>query len=402
MNRFFAPICGLVLLVALSACGLGASGETLVVRNGVLIDGTGAAPIPNAVVVIKDGLITAVGAESEVEIPGGATVVDADGGAILPGLIDTHTHNLTPLNIEDGEVTAIGARAYLIGPLEAGVTAFRDVGSSFGESRDLGELRAALDSRRYGVPAVVLTGPILAAPESIAVLRFSDQSMAVEDPQSSVEAVNRLLDEGVDQIKILLDTEMSNISTLPTPSLTEEQVQAIVTAAHERGVWVVAHVSTESEAWMAVDSGVDELTHWPGEEALSDDLIEQLVADDISVGTTFSIVFPHEGDVRRLLDAGGRIVLSSDAPGTMSPSRITGEMALMIRAGMTPMEVLLASTAHAADVLGLGAVLGTLEAGKQADLLVVAGDPLADIGALSEVVWVIKGGEVVFEFGAEE
>lgn len=109
----------------------------LVIRNGTIIDGTGAEPIPNGVVVIKNGLITAVGAEDEIEIPEDATILDAGGGTILPGLIDAHVHAVDGLFVAEGDISVTRVLANLSRGLKAGITTFMDPGSPWGVSRDV-------------------------------------------------------------------------------------------------------------------------------------------------------------------------------------------------------------------------------------------------------------------------
>ena len=398
--RGIAPsgiLLGIVMAVGLPGCGPAAGdGEgLLVVRNGTLIDGTGAAPRSNVVLVIKDGRILELGSETDVEIPSNATVIDADGGTILPGLVDTHTHLLNGLLSSTGELSSSSVAYYLESTLDAGITTFRDAGSTVGLSASLSDFRAALDALEVPLPTIVLTGPIIAAEGNLAVRRFADQSVAVADVAAAEAMVNRLLDSGVDQIKIMVDHWES--AGGPTPSLTVEQIAAITSAAHERDAWVLAHVTDIADARMAIEGGVDELTHWPGHERLPEDLIQAIVGKDIPVGTTYGIpdVFPFEGDVRRLLDAGGRIVISTDAPGVMPTRDLWREMVRMAQVGMTPMEVIIASTRDAARALGLGDV-GTIEAGMVADLVIIDGDPLDDISAIADVTGVVKGGVVAF------
>jgi imidazolonepropionase-like amidohydrolase len=150
---------------------------------------------------------------------------------------------------------------------------------------------------------------------------------------------------------------------------------------------------------MAIANGVDQLVHWPTYgQALSDELIEQLVSNGIPVASTFKLFYPlvRPDDVRRFLDAGGTLALGTDDQ--MGLSILPwDEMDQMLKLGMTPMEVIVAATANAAQVIGLGNELGTLEVGKQADIIVANGDPLEDMNVLKDVIMVIKGGEVIVQ-----
>lgn len=371
-----------------------ADSHALVVRNGSLVNGTGEAPVKDAVVVVEDGLITAVGPESQVAVPENAQVVDAAGGTILPGLIDTHTHHLDRLLIEDGKVDEATARLFLVAVIRSGVTTYRDLGSQYADSASLSDMRAALAAMGDQAPTVVIAGPIIASEDNWAATQFPEQVTTVADASAAAATADRLLDAGVDQIKIMV--ENAEFTGNPTPSLTAEQIGAITDAIHARDGTVVAHVSDIAEAELALAHGADELTHWPGRDPLPDDLIEALAARPTPVGTTFTIAPAAEGDLRRLLDAGGMIVVSTDAPGAASPTAIATEMRRMVDAGMTPMETIVAATHDGAIALGLEDRIGTVEVGKTADIIVVAADPLADITAIANVTNVIVRGTLAF------
>jgi imidazolonepropionase-like amidohydrolase len=162
---------------------------------------------------------------------------------------------------------------------------------------------------------------------------------------------------------------------------------------------VIAHAIYPLQAEIAIANGVDQLVHWPAYvEALSNELMEQLVTNDIPVVSTFKMLAPlvRPVDVRRFLDAGGTLAFGTDDSGMIS---ITpwDEIDQMIRLWMMPMEVIVAATANAAQVIGLGDELGTLEVGKQADIIVSNGDPLQDMIVLQDLIIVIKGGEVIVQ-----
>lgn len=364
----------------------------IAIVNGTVIDGSGAEPISDGVVLIEDGSIVAVGLADEIEIPVAATVIDAAGGTVLPGLIDTHTHNLQNLDPEDLAIDGAATKTYLTGPLRRGLTTFRDAGSSYGAARDLRALHAALAARGPSIPTVTLTGPILTV-EGNGAFRFGDQAISVAAEGGAGATVELLANAGVDQIKVMVD-DWSAIGAA-TPTLSPAMIEAVTVAAHERGLTVVAHAPTIEFARQALEAGADELTHWPGSEPLPDDLIAMIVSNEVPVGTTFGIIRPAEGDVRRILDAGGMVVLSTDAPGVMSSSTTHLELGRMVEHGMTPMEAIVASTAHAAVALELDDRIGTLAPGMVADVLVVDGDPLRSISDIASVLAVVKSGVIV-------
>jgi len=360
--------------------------------NVTIIAATGAKPLADGVVVVSDGLISAVGAATEALIPADAAIIDAAGGFVLPGLVDTHTHLLNELRIDGTAFDGIRAQIHLESPLQTGLTTFRDLGSAFGDELGMGELRTALATHDEPVPTVVVAGPLIAHTASEALRLFPEQAIGVDDPTSGDAAVRGLVEGGVDQIKIFIDDELRGVSTT---SLDAETVAAIAAAAHEEGVWVTAHVSTEDEAWLALDNGADGLAHWPSREPMSDELIAAIAAGGVPVATTFEVSPAAAGDLRRMLDAGVMVVMGTDAPGGGSSVATWRELDAMVQAGATPMEAIVASTRYAAAVVGLGAETGTIEVGKQADLIIVGNDPTEDVRALSEVLVVVKGGVIV-------
>jgi imidazolonepropionase-like amidohydrolase len=367
----------------------------LVIHHGTIIDGSGAEPIANGLIVVEDGRITAVGAEGAFAIPEGIEVIDAQGGTILPGFIDAHTHALFKFFAREGSLAPEANTGDLTGSLQEGLTAFRDLGSRFGVDEDVAAMRVALDALGNGIPTVSFAGPILTVPNSPLKWCCARIMLEVVSVDQAGETTERLLAEGVDSIKLYLDDV--DQSGNPAPNLSAEVIQAIVDTAHDQNATVGAHARSLSQAELAISNGVDELVHWPAlAEALPDALIEQLVSHDIPVVSTFFTSSPlvRAEDVRRFLDAGGTLALGSD-DSSWSPVFPWREIDAMLKLGLTPMEVIVSATANAARVSGLGESVGTLETGKYADIIVANGDVLTDLHVLEDLIAVIKGGEVV-------
>ena len=388
-----------IVAMLIAACS-GSTRSTLVVRNGMLIDGSGGAPIENGLLVIEDGIIIAVGSAAEVEIPDGAREIDAGGGTILPGMIDAHTHVLGSLNIDDGAVGDIGRIQYLEKTVQAGVTTIRDVGSRYQTEDEIIEVRAALAALGNNAPRVVLTGPLLLAPENWG-LEFDAVEVGSEAEAQEVAA--ELISAGVDQLKLFMD-----VGEPPTPTLTEEQVMAIMQVANQSGIWVTAH-AIQDEAEIALRAGVDELAHWPSGVRVGgkhwdvpESLLRSLAEQNVPIVSTFNLTPPEEAEVRFFLDSGGKLAFGTDSPGTGPLSQPTREFRLMRTFGMTPMECILAATANSATVIGMEEEVGRLQPGMQADVIVVDGNPLEDIMAMGGISVVIRGGEVVYEESANE
>ena len=404
MLTTLATLFVLLLIGCQPAVNEEASRGPFVIRNGTVVTATGADPIPNGAVVVVDGLITAVGPESEVEVPAGAEIIDAAGGTILPGLIDMHTHVLNYLMIEDGEIANTGLEAHLRGAIRGGVTTVWDVGSSYGDKVKLEGLRAALAAFEDTVPTIIVTGDIIAHADGPFATQFSKNTIGIRTVEEARAGAQRLVDAGVDHIKIALNMRPSYrvpVVEPPdeiSPSLTAEQIRAIVEVAHANGLRVTAHLTDPREVEIALAGGVDVFAHWPSTtQPFPDDLIAEVVDSGVPIVGTFNLIPPVEGDLRRILDAGGIILYGTDGPPTGSLDRTYREFKVMTSAGMSPMEMILSATAHAAEALGLGDELGTLEPGKRADILIVGGNLMEDFSAIEEVVFVLKNGALVVQ-----
>jgi imidazolonepropionase-like amidohydrolase len=346
---------------------------TLALVGGLLIDGRGGEPVPDAAIVLRDGLIAAVGPRATVPIPEDAEVVEVSGGSILPGLINAHVHNA----IQTATLQHWAA---------AGVTTVRDVGAR----EPAAEVFAFRDAARADprLARLVAVGPLVTVPGAYPLVPNGFPAWAVQGPDDARARINTLVDLGAELIKITLEPGGQR---LPVLSLSE--VQAIVQTAHLRDRIVTAHVTAADYVELALRAGVDEICHIPA-APLSDDLIARMVAADLSVVPTLEAIRGGDANVRRLVAAGGRVALGNDG-GYLAGLEVgmpIAELEHMQRAGMTPMQVLVAATAEAARACRLGDVLGTLEPGKAADLLIVDGDPLGDLRALTRARVVIHGG----------
>ncbi len=367
----------LALFVVLNAWFLFADGQMTVIHGGSVIDGTGATPIHNGIVAFRGERIVFVGAAHNFDIPARSRLIDAAGGTVMPGLIDSHTH-------------ALGGTIEYSLPLwlRYGVTTIVDVGSPYGRGDlSIKQLRYELAVLGNSVPNILLTGPIIAVPGSWIFTCCAWQAIAVESVNEATQLAQRLLSQGADGLKLMLGNGSG-------PVLSDEQIRAVVQVASREGTWVTAHVTVQTEARRALRFGVNSLAHWPeGERELSDELIQEIVSQNVPVVTTSGHVHVRRESVRRFLDGGGIIVIGSD--GRSGLSTIV-EILAMVDYGMTPMEIIVAATANAARMLNLTNELGTLEVGKLTDIIIVDGDPLSDIQALNNLRTVIKGGQMVF------
>ena len=392
----------------------GLAQETFVIQNGTVIDGTGAPPIPNGVVIIKGERILDVGPASEVEVPKNATVVDAAGGTIMPGIVNAHIH-----------FGAVLINRYNF--LKAGVTSVCDLGSSLPSMEKFAGDEDTPQARGFKA------GPIVTAPGGYPgpVHGFA-LNYEISGPEEAEAAVANLYARGADYVKLALEP---GFGETPYPVLSAAELRATVTAAHERGLLARVHVQNPALLSVALDADADVIEHlpvfsryteeeWdallenPADPPLPEDLEAQfarMAAEGVVLVPTLGVLVGELFDkpqrepweevylnlalkaVRLFHDLGGTVALGNDYgnPGVELGMPLR-EMRLFLAAGLSPFEVLSAATAHAADACGQGETLGTLTPDKLADVIVVAGDSLEDITVMDQVRTVIKGGHVVY------
>jgi imidazolonepropionase-like amidohydrolase len=369
----------LALVTALLAWLPAAAGEgVLALVGGRLVDGTGAAAVPSATVVVEGERIRAAGPSDTVPVPAGARTIDASGWTVLPGFVNGHVH----LTFTDA---GRGPRTRWV---EEGVTAVCDLAAPID---DIPSLKRSAELE----PRVIVAGPIVSVPEGYPGSHWGPGiHLSVRGADDARARVAGLLDRGADLVKIALEAARPR----GLPMLSDDELAAVVAVAHARGTRVVAHVDGAANLERAVDHGVDAAVHMV-RDRLPDALVEKLVARRFPILPTLAVFGARPvmiDNLRRFAAAGGRVALGDDwgNPGTATGLPWT-ELALFERAGLTPMQIIVAGTRESAFVCNRDRDLGTVEPGKLADLLVVAGNPVDDLQALRNVVLVLKGGRVV-------
>ena len=393
-----------VAITAASGCAEtsepGAGSGAVAIINGRVFDGTGTSVIDDGEVVFEGNRIIAVGPASDVEVPAGAHVIDAGGGLVMPGIIDNHMHAFWP----DSPLTTAGEDT-MTPWLQAGVTTLVDTASI----RHTARAGRALVASMEHPPRFFMAGPMLTVAGGYPTTRREfDMAMyawTVEGADDAYEVTATLIDqEGADLIKVAIetgfDTDYDAIDAWPTLSM--DELRAIVAAAHERGVMVRAHVTNPGEVVAAARAGLDVLAHTPIHEMPDEVLDEALEAGLIFISTANIWGYPRGErggavgpNLYRYHQRGGVVALGTDVPYQRGSTMPIGEFELFIEAGFTAAEVLVASTRNSAMALGMLDELGTLEVGKLADIIVVDGDPLADIQAMDNVSVVVRDGEII-------
>jgi|APCry1669189070_1035195.scaffolds.fasta_scaffold00235_10 imidazolonepropionase-like amidohydrolase len=371
----------------------------LALVNGLLIDGSGAAPVADAVVLIRDGRFEAAGPRGQVTIPPEYKVIDVQGATILPGLINAHVHYAY-------DVARLKTWAY------AGVTTVREMGVIVpGESLD--KRYMLRDNSRIDpyLARIVAVSLIVSPPKGYGYLYETS-------PEDARKVALKAIGEGAELIKLVFADY--RIPFEHWPLLPLEDAKALVQAAHERGLLTAVHIHQAKYVSMALDAGVDQIAHMPADDSVPDDVIQRAVAAKVMwtptlemysvfgrtvLGRVFGADAASQGaakgaidNLRRVVAAGGEIALGTDyggTPSTFQDGLPIHEMELMQQAGMTPMQILVAATSNAARACGKADQLGTITPGKIADVLVVNGNPLDDLHRLQDVRLVIKGGTII-------
>jgi imidazolonepropionase-like amidohydrolase len=406
-----------------------------VIRNGQLIDGTGAAPVPDGIVVIEDGRLSYVGAAASApEIADDAEAIDARGGTIMPGLVEAHWHptyfNVAALEDLDikypVEYVTLLASCNARLALECGYTSARSGGSLF--NIDVW-LKKALDNDLIPGPRLVASGREICGVGGLMdwnpdfrKIGMEGLVLLVNGPDEARAAVRKLVKDGVEWVKTYPtgDAASPDLNDHHTLCMTFEEMHAVVQTAHNHGLKVTGHCRATEGIKNALKAGYDALEHGT---FLDDECIELILQRDVpvvpalyfekasvengpAIGMPQSVVDGHietlEGGAescRRLLAAGGRIGMGGDYGFAWNPhGDYAKELTFFVNdVGFSVLDTIKCATKTGAEICGSGDELGTLEAGKLADVLVVDGDVAADISLLedrSKFIAVMQSGVV--------
>jgi imidazolonepropionase-like amidohydrolase len=398
-----------------------------------LLDGDGATALTDAALLIQADRVVALGRRSEVGAPAGSSVsrVDYGDATILPGLVDAHTHLVAPgdgtrgddVAKEDDDILLLQAAKNARTLLHSGVTTLRENGA---KGRVAFSLRAGIRRRLAPGPRMVICGrPITITGGHMGY--FGSEA----DGETAVRAeVRKLLKEGADYIKIVATGGSTRTSDPNRASYTVPELVAMTDEAHRHGTLTAAHCTSAQGVQNCLDAGVDMIIHCvfhepDGTYRYRPDLVERLAAAKAWVNPTLYVMkagierlreareregaltaelVQHLDLQRRALDtrveavgrmarAGVRMTAGSDSPwGWYAPGEFVHEIDMLAQAGLSYGDAIVAATTGAAESIGVGGVSGRLAPGRQADVLVVRGDPVREIGALWRVLDVWQAG----------
>ena len=413
--------------------------QTTVIRAARLIDGTGAAAISNGVVVVTGDRIVAAGAQGSVTIPAGARVIDLGDATLLPGLIDAHTHIIGRELGDPGSSTAAVRDFESFGAIVGVRNAEKTLMSGFTTIRNLGSGNFDDLALRQAIDGGYIPGPRMqTAAHSLGItgghcdengyrpgLMDGDVRSGIANGPDEVRAAVRYqVKYGADVIKTCATGGvLSEGDAVGTTQYTLEEMQAMVQEAHkldERKV--AAHAHGTEGIKIATRAGVASIEHgsFLDEEGaklmaergtylvptlMAGEAVEKAAAAGILTGLRAEKSRQAAEAMRRGIKIAVRnnvpIAFGSDA-GVGAHGGSAREFTLLVEwGGMTPMQAIHTATMSAATLLGWENRIGTLEAGKLADVIAVPGDPLADISAMNEPVFVMKNG-VVYKGGAAQ
>jgi imidazolonepropionase-like amidohydrolase len=400
-----------------------------VIRAGTLIDGKSATPRRDQVIVVRGNRIESVGAAGAA-IPAGAAVIDLSKATVLPGMIDAHTHIFLqgeepseggydiqllkfPLAYRAARAAVSARRA-----LEQGFTTIRDVETEGAGYGDVG-IKMAIEQGHIPGPrmfvvtrAISTTGgyplegyaPEIDVPKGVQI---------VDGPVEARKAAREQLDHGADWIKVYMTHRSwvdSAANLVSQPTLTIEEIKAIVDETHGWGKKVACHAYNGVGLHRALDGGCDSIEHGLD---LDDAAVQQMVKQGTWLCPTMTAYYFHNEppetpggkrdrkrvavhgpSLRKAYKAGVKIAFGTDVGGFPWTEPMAQEFSRMIEFGMTPMAAIQSATTGAAEMLGMSGQLGVIAPGAYADIVAVPADPLRDVKELGKVSFVMKDGKV--------
>jgi len=399
-----------------------------VIRGGRVFVGTNAEPIADGVVAVEQGKITYAGPSSGfVQPKGEVNLIDAGGRTVLPGLVDLHVHMIIHYKrpVEHHLERAIGATlmngvANCDRALRSGITTVRDCGAGH---LGIFALRDSINSGEVKGPRIFAAGKAICMTGGSSWEALCREADGPDECRKAArEQLRRpgtifVSADGADHLKVMATDQGYSRTRV---QMTVEEMAAVAEEAHKMERRVAAHVGGAAGAMNCVKAGIDSIEHG---NVLDEASIEAMRKAGTSYVPTLAVYWepavrgtaggftqhevgyckiyygPHKRSFEMALEAGIRIGAGTDSG---SLTHVLGkslhqELQLLVEYGMTPASALRAATSVAAEILGQESRLGSLEVGKLADVLIVDGNPLADIGDIRNTWLVMRDGQVVVD-----
>jgi enamidase len=364
--------------------------------------------------------------------PDNTNVVDLRGLTVMPGLIDCHLH-LGGLTVDKpgkaiGKVSLKDMASFFFDysrnyahrrwlAIENGVTTIRSAGDHYPH---IIRLRDKIAAGKLSGPRIFAPGPTITAPGGHPAgtiykgnrYIIKNATRQIAEVSSAREEVRRLVEGGVDCIKAIYSDINPMDITHKVPRLSLDVLEVLADEAHQYNLRLMVHTGSPKETMDAIKAGADSIEHGilPGADSteFEDDLVKMMLDRGTYFVPTLAIAWAYKetypavfSDLKRavkiLHSAGVNMAAGTDSgtPGVVIGKGLHKELELMVEAGISPMEAIMAGTRNAADNLGKTNELGTIEPGKLADIIAVSGDPLKDIRDTREIKLVIKDGKIL-------
>ena len=401
-----------------------------VIRAGAVIDGKSDSVRRNQIIIIRGNRIESISDAAAANVPAGSDVIDLSHATVLPGLIDSHTHiflqgedpaqggydiNILkyPLALRAARATVSVRRA-----LEQGFTTLRDLETEGAGYGDIG-IKQAIEGGYIPGPRLFVSTRAISTTGGYPLEGYAPEldmptgAELIDGPVEARKAAREQLSHGADWIKVYMTHRSwvgKNGELVSQPTLTVEELRAIVDETHGWGKKVACHAYGGIGLHRALDGGCDSIEHGLD---LDDAAIAQMLKQGTWYCPTISAYYHdwappdtpegqrdrkrtavHEVSFPKALHAGVKIVFGTDIGGISWSEPIAQEFPHMVDLGMPPMDAIKSATSRAAEMLDMQGQIGLIAPGASADIVAVNGDPLADIKILQNVQFVMKDGKV--------